>query len=258
MLKFVIQVIIITVLSQQLFSQKPRLFVEYKVEKPNITTVESLLASSDSSLYTTKAINQKNLDGKINSESSLFIKAEFTKINEINIYSKISSDTIFFESIGRNKTYLAKDILNKYKWDIDYNSSKRINNYLCKKATTNFRGTQIVAWFTEDIPIPVGPWKFQDLPGLILEVYNVNEPNLYRWIASKIVYPFQNSSSLSFDNSNEIITYRSLVELGDKRRKENQKRLRSKFKRSTVVNNSKTIRTSIEKIYEWETEDEKK
>ncbi|KGO08779.1 hypothetical protein KS04_19695 [Elizabethkingia miricola] len=42
---------------------------------------------------------------------------------------------------------------------------------MCYKATAIFRGSNIVAYFTKEIPYPTGPYKFGGLPGLILEVY---------------------------------------------------------------------------------------
>jgi GLPGLI family protein len=41
--------------------------------------------------------------------------------------------------------------------------------YLCKKATTTFRGRNYEAWYSTEIPISDGPWKFNGLPGLILK-----------------------------------------------------------------------------------------
>lgn len=41
-----------------------------------------------------------------------------------------------------------------------------------EKATTVFRGRTYEAWFTPDIPVSDGPWKFSGLPGLILEVHD--------------------------------------------------------------------------------------
>jgi GLPGLI family protein len=48
---------------------------------------------------------------------------------------------------------------------------------LCQKATCTFRGRKYVAWFTMNIPISNGPWKFGGLPGLILKIYDTD--NIY-------------------------------------------------------------------------------
>lgn len=50
-----------------------------------------------------------------------------------------------------------------------------ILGYLCKNATTTFRGREYEAWYTTAIPIPDGPWKFSGLPGLILQITDSKE-----------------------------------------------------------------------------------
>ncbi len=45
-----------------------------------------------------------------------------------------------------------------------------ILGYFCRKAQCAFRGRQWTAWYTEQISISDGPWKFCGLPGLILKV----------------------------------------------------------------------------------------
>lgn len=48
--------------------------------------------------------------------------------------------------------------------------TKEICGYKCVKATCHWRGRDYTAWFTSEIPVPVGPWKFGGLPGLIMKV----------------------------------------------------------------------------------------
>jgi GLPGLI family protein len=47
---------------------------------------------------------------------------------------------------------------------------KKIGSFSANKATANFRGRKYVAWFTTEIPLSIGPWKFHGLPGAILEI----------------------------------------------------------------------------------------
>lgn len=59
-------------------------------------------------------------------------------------------------------------------WEISTDTSN-IQGYLCHKAVTSFRGREYTAWFTLEIPINDGPWKFYGLPGLIVEVQDKEE-----------------------------------------------------------------------------------
>ena len=55
-----------------------------------------------------------------------------------------------------------------FKWKI-LNRDSTIAGYPCQQATTRFRGRIWNVWFTPDIPVSDGPWKFCGLPGLILK-----------------------------------------------------------------------------------------
>lgn len=55
------------------------------------------------------------------------------------------------------------------KWQIK-NDKKEIIGFNCQKAEVNYGGRQWTAWFTQEIPIPDGPYKFGGLPGLIMEM----------------------------------------------------------------------------------------
>jgi GLPGLI family protein len=46
----------------------------------------------------------------------------------------------------------------------------RLMGILANKATTRFRGRSYTAWYTPEIAITTGPWKFSGLPGLILNI----------------------------------------------------------------------------------------
>lgn len=57
-------------------------------------------------------------------------------------------------------------------WNLDTKESKKILGYNTKKATVSFKGRNYTAWYTNEISIQEGPYKFNGLPGLILEIYD--------------------------------------------------------------------------------------
>ena len=54
-------------------------------------------------------------------------------------------------------------------------------NYPCKMAKTVYAGRNYTAWFTLEIPVSDGPWKFHGLPGLILRVED--DEKLFQYMA---------------------------------------------------------------------------
>jgi len=81
----------------------------------------------------------------------------FREGSKIFVTGSISRDFFTFEN-----TYL--------KWKTDYNDTKIILGYSCRKGTTVFNGRIYTAWYTKEIPISDGPYRFKGLAGLILEV----------------------------------------------------------------------------------------
>lgn len=60
---------------------------------------------------------------------------------------------------------------NNIKWKIE-NEKKIIGKMTCVKATTRKYGRNWTAYFTEEIPFNYGPYKFNGLPGLIIELFD--------------------------------------------------------------------------------------
>lgn len=57
----------------------------------------------------------------------------------------------------------------KFDWKISA-ETKKINNYNCQKATLNYSKRDWEAWFTTDVAIHDGPYIFNGLPGLIIDM----------------------------------------------------------------------------------------
>lgn len=69
-----------------------------------------------------------------------------------------------------------------FNWSIHL-EKKNILGYSCQKATTIFRGRKWTAWFSIEIPVSDGPWKFCGLPGLILSVSDDKGHYLYNCVS---------------------------------------------------------------------------
>jgi len=50
-----------------------------------------------------------------------------------------------------------------------------VGGYACQRATTNYGGRQWEAWFTREVPVSDGPYKFSGLPGLIVKVSDTRQ-----------------------------------------------------------------------------------
>lgn len=108
------------------------------------------------------------------------LKSDFTE-KEGNEVIQANEGVIPFvlKDFSTKKTIYNQPIINSVKFITDElpmqvwtlkNETKKIKSFTCKKATTTFRGRNYIAWYTEELSIIGGPWKFDGLPGLILSV----------------------------------------------------------------------------------------
>ena len=57
----------------------------------------------------------------------------------------------------------------KLEWKVE-NEQREILGYQCMKATTMRDSMPVTAWFTLQIPLPIGPGNYRGLPGAVLAV----------------------------------------------------------------------------------------
>lgn len=130
--------------------------------------------------------------------------------------------TIFSDRIGVDN-YSFTSSLDNFDWKL-YNEQKTIMGYQCKKATTKFAGRDYIAWYSTEISISDGPYKFRGLPGLIFSIYDTN--NHYRFDISSI------------DTDNNYFSTESLFSKPIQINNEEYKTLKRKYreKPSSMVN----------------------
>ena len=99
--------------------------------------------------------------------------------------SRKGNETLTLEVVGDTPFKVKENDLD-FGWNI-CDEYKDVAGYRCRKATCSFRGREYEAWFSEDIPISDGPWKFSGLPGLILEVYDIPCQYWYHLVSVKSI-----------------------------------------------------------------------
>ena len=123
------------------------------------------------------------------------------RMPETSTYTDINTQMQYESRAMFEKTFLIVDSLKQNKWKIS-DETKTIANHVCKKATTMItqpaqmrvrfgngpraaedtvapkpKEVELVVWYTEDIPVSVGPDNYAGLPGAILEVNTDNGAN---------------------------------------------------------------------------------
>lgn len=82
-----------------------------------------------------------------------------------------NSDQIdFYEKVAHS--YLKISSINKFNWKLNTAKDTILLGLKCKMATTTLAGRCYNAWYTTEIPINDGPYKFKGLPGLIIKLHD--------------------------------------------------------------------------------------
>jgi GLPGLI family protein len=124
------------------------------------------------------------------------------RMPETSTYTDINAQMQYESRAMFEKTFLVIDSMKQNKWKIS-DETKTIAKYVCKKATTMVAAPQqmrmrigngpraaedsvapkpkeveLIVWYTEEIPVSVGPDNYAGLPGAILEVDTDNGSNV--------------------------------------------------------------------------------
>ena len=188
----VIDVLVVTnLMSQRVFSQTVIDKAVYRCQYKNTTLKDTL----DANYFTTDFMNldigensvvfyssrkkEKDAYKRKMQESGTFdmnkIKESPKGVNNYKVYTNYPNGKITYqdELVGRRNNYYYEEDLLPIQWTIT-SEKKLILKYNCQKATCTYMGRNYEAWFTTEIPIKYGPYKFRGLPGLILKLHDTN------------------------------------------------------------------------------------
>lgn len=223
----------------------PNLIVHYSIyyntENP-VTENGKLYVGDSKSLF----ICGKKKGNKITSTEGNELKVRLGSIERFN-YTDFIKDSIF--SLDKlRETFLIKEQKPILNWKLE-NEEKLLDSIKLKKASVNFRGRNYIAWYSEDYPVKFGPWKFNNLPGLIIEIYDTSER--YRWIVSSITQKSRSPIPIDFV---ETINNTQQISIQDyaNRRYNNPYVSSARLPRNMKITKTKIHRNGIEIKFEWE------
>lgn len=125
------------------------------------------------------------------------------------LYSSSSVKPIISDDI-QGKKYLLQDDFGEFKWKL-IDETKTKNNILLSKAITNFRGRNYVIWYDKSISTYYGPWKFNNVPGLIYEISD--ETQSFKW--ELVSYQISNAeiNNPFINTTDKLLDYREYTRL---------------------------------------------
>ena len=100
-------------------------------------------------------------------KSALDAVVYHSRLYVLKDYAKSISTT--YDQAGMGEYGYYDEPFSEIEWNIVEDSTKTILDYQCIMATTDYHGRKWTVWFTSEIPMHDGPWKFCGLPGLIME-----------------------------------------------------------------------------------------
>ncbi len=244
-------------LSGTSFAQRLHAIYEY-MPSPMATFKEQVyydgtvkIAVRDSLPKRNEDIN-KDIDGEVAPTFSMTVGSG-KSYNKVVIQQNNVSQQLETRSIdGIN--YLVNDQFPSLVWNINYTDVDTLGKYVCHKATAPYRGTTLVAYYTNDIPVPVGPSKFGGLPGLIVMLYNESANPNY-WYLKEVNYPYAGNTPINdtYIYALPKLTLEEFVKKNDRITEERMRILYSKIPVVEGVNvEGKKVRGSVEQVYEWE------
>ena len=126
-------------------------------------------------------------------------------------YKPVDGDTLIYEANVIFKEYIVEDYP-EFQWDLT-DETKTILGFLCYKAITSFRGREYIIYYTREASVSGAPWKFNGLPGLVLEVHSIDEEFQISATSFRIVEdtfiitnPFNTKAKISWEDYKALYT----------------------------------------------------
>jgi len=232
-------------------AQEKNIYIEY-IDKQiyRKETTAFLIANSQYAVYEERQSKEK-AKKEVSEGSMGNVVALILDVKPNKFYKTKDSQIIYYEEhiVKEETAYPVYDSIPKLNWEF-VEGTEYISGYICNKAKVRFRGTNLTAYYTTEIPVPFGPWKFDGLPGVILKISDDQNSDKIYWEASKIIYPYNKKVDFDFDKNDYTM---SLKEFKFKSFRVYQERIPD----NTPMNAAQRMKYGkrnfiVEKVYEWE------
>ncbi|WP_228443014.1 GLPGLI family protein [Chryseobacterium nematophagum] len=161
-------IIVLLLLSTSLIGQTHRFIYEYDFKMDSTSTQK----------------RKANMVLDVNPDQVKFYNYDFVVTDSLNktkgennmiwddtpALTRKRNSTINFNYIMLQNMFIVETD-NTINWKLSH-ETKALGGYTLQKATTKFGGRNWTAWFTKDIVLNEGPYKFRGLPGMIFEIYD--------------------------------------------------------------------------------------
>lgn len=161
----------------------------------------------------------------------------------------------------KGEDYTVRDSMPQLKWEIQ-DTSIMLNNYKCTRAETNYRGRVIIAYFTPEIPINIGPAKLNGLPGAILLAHTHDNVFTYKAIKIETIQRPDDFYRYEKFEFGDVMSLQDYVRLTEESKRKDLAILKVKYQSQLtnagasedIVKSAGVLsdRSTLELIYEWE------
>jgi GLPGLI family protein len=177
MKKIIIYLLIATtcILTQNLQVQDKELFISYNYSliRDNIKSKKfEVVSSKNTSISILKTEIKEGTTAK--RANGIVAPVVAKKYPNRSIYKNHKDNYLISQEIISGKDFYTKELLNQIQWELTGNA-KTILKYNCQEATTTFRGREYIAYFTTELPFKAAPFKFDGLPGVVLQVHTIDD-----------------------------------------------------------------------------------
>lgn len=157
---------------------------DVKTEMMNLDVADSGSKFYSYTAYHSDSIMKVDLEKQLASTGMINIKADDRKGSvRYSISKKYPKYEVYLHNRILRDQYKVSDD-RKIDWKIS-SEKQKIGEWNTQKAETEFGGRKWVAWFTSDIPIQDGPYKFHGLPGLIVKLEDLSKSHVFNLQAVK-------------------------------------------------------------------------